>query len=129
VPLSNEGPHPVRRYRRSASQRRNLSAPDRRTDSRRTGAALRADSTTRRRRGWQGQAAHQKTLAQAYDTLLYPLVIRQYRNLSARHPRDGSLEEHQAILLAIVTRNPAAAVAAMHHHVASARQALLLGRD
>jgi len=75
------------------------------------------------------EAAHQKTLAQAYDTLLYPLVMRQYRNLSARHPRDGSLEEHQAILLAIVTRNPAAAVAAMHHHVASARRALLLGRD
>ena len=75
------------------------------------------------------EAAHQKTLAQAYDTLLYPLVMRQYRNLSARHPRDGSIEEHQAILLAIVTRNPAAAVAAMHHHVASARHALLLAHE
>ncbi|WP_329261305.1 GntR family transcriptional regulator [Streptomyces sp. NBC_01478] len=72
------------------------------------------------------QAAHQQTLAKAYDTLLYPLVMRQYRNLSAPHPRAGSLEEHQAILLAIVTRNPDAAVAAMRHHVASARQALLL---
>ncbi|WP_405951757.1 GntR family transcriptional regulator [Streptomyces prunicolor] len=72
------------------------------------------------------QAAHQQTLAKAYDTLLYPLVMRQYRNLSAPHPRAGSLEEHQAILLAIVTRNPEAAVAAMRHHVASARQALLL---
>ena len=72
------------------------------------------------------QAAHQVTLAKAYDTLLYPLVMRQYRNLSAPHPRAGSLEEHQAILLAIVTRNPDAAVAAMRHHVASARQALLL---
>ncbi|MFJ6895485.1 GntR family transcriptional regulator [Streptomyces hokutonensis] len=71
-------------------------------------------------------AAHQVTLAKAYDTLLYPLVMRQYRNLSAPHPRAGSLEEHQAILLAIVTRNPEAAVAAMRHHVASARQALLL---
>ncbi|TYB50654.1 GntR family transcriptional regulator [Nonomuraea sp. PA05] len=71
-------------------------------------------------------AAHQRTLARAYDTLLYPLVMRQYRNLSAQHPRAGSLEEHQAILLAIVTRNPEAAVAAMRHHVASARQALLL---
>ncbi|KPI23795.1 transcriptional regulator, GntR family with FCD sensor domain containing protein [Actinobacteria bacterium OV320] len=72
------------------------------------------------------EAAHQQTLAQAYDTLLYPLVMRQYRNLSAPHPRTGSLEEHQAILLAIVTRNPPAAVAAMLHHVASARRALLL---
>ncbi|WP_344489188.1 GntR family transcriptional regulator [Nonomuraea monospora] len=72
------------------------------------------------------EAAHQEILARAYDTLLYPLVMRQYRNLSAQHPRSGSLEEHQAILLAIVTRNPDAAVAAMRHHVASARRALLL---
>ncbi|XUL92386.1 GntR family transcriptional regulator [Streptomyces galilaeus] len=72
------------------------------------------------------EAAHQVTLAKAYDTLLYPLVMRQYRNLSAPHPRAGSLEEHQAILLAIVTRNPEAAVAAMRHHVASARRALQL---
>ena len=28
-------------------------------------------------------AAHQKTLARAYDGLLYPLVMRQYRNISA----------------------------------------------
>ncbi|WP_222871767.1 GntR family transcriptional regulator [Nonomuraea sp. PA05] len=72
------------------------------------------------------EAAHQEILARAYDTLLYPLVMRQYRNLSAQHPRSGSLEEHQAILMAIVTRNPDAAVAAMRHHVASARRALLL---
>jgi DNA-binding GntR family transcriptional regulator len=72
------------------------------------------------------EAAHQQTLARAYDTLLYPLVMRQYRNLSAHHPRAGSLEEHQAIFLAVLTRNPDAAVAAMRHHVASARQALLL---
>lgn len=72
------------------------------------------------------EAAHQQTLARAFDTLLYPLVMRQYRNLTAPHPRSGSLEEHQAILLAIVTRNPDAAVAAMRHHVASARRALLL---
>ncbi|MFJ8825550.1 GntR family transcriptional regulator [Streptomyces sp. NPDC102467] len=71
-------------------------------------------------------AAHQHTLARAYDTLLYPLVMRQYRNLSAQHPRTGSLEEHQAIFLAIVTRNPDAANAAMRHHVGSARRALLL---
>ncbi|TDD84386.1 GntR family transcriptional regulator [Actinomadura darangshiensis] len=71
-------------------------------------------------------AAHQHTLARAYDTLLYPLVMRQYRNLSAQHPRAGSYEEHQAILLAIVTRNPDAAIAAMRHHVGSARRALQL---
>ncbi|MEV1025713.1 GntR family transcriptional regulator [Streptomyces sp. NPDC050264] len=74
-------------------------------------------------------AAHQQTLARAYDTLLYPLVMRQYRNLSAQHPRTGSLEEHQAIFLAIVTRNPDAANAAMRHHVGSARRALLLDKS
>jgi DNA-binding GntR family transcriptional regulator len=73
------------------------------------------------------EAAHQKTLARAYDSLLYPLVMRQYRNVSAPHPRRGSLEEHQAIFLAIVTHNPESAVAAMRHHVSSARQMLLLG--
>jgi DNA-binding GntR family transcriptional regulator len=71
-------------------------------------------------------AAHQQTLARAFDTLLYPLVMRQYRNRDAPHPRTGSYEEHLAILLAIVTRNPDAAVAAMRHHVGSARQALVL---
>ncbi|TDV54265.1 GntR family transcriptional regulator [Actinophytocola oryzae] len=74
-------------------------------------------------------AAHQQTLARAYDTLLYPLVMRQYRNLTAHHPRAGSFEEHQAILLAIVTRNPEAAIAAMRHHVAAARHALVLDRS
>lgn len=83
------------------------------------------------RRFHQGvkHAAHQATLARTYDTLLYPLVMRQYRNLSARHPRDGSLHEHQAILLAITTRNPDAAAAAMRHHVGSARRAPLLDED
>ncbi|MEU9157555.1 GntR family transcriptional regulator [Streptomyces sp. NPDC048417] len=72
------------------------------------------------------RAAHQQTLARAYDTLLYPLVMRQYRDLTAHHPRTGSLEEHQAIFLAVLTRNPDAAVAAMRHHVGAARRALLL---
>ncbi|GAA3525557.1 FadR/GntR family transcriptional regulator [Amycolatopsis ultiminotia] len=72
-------------------------------------------------------AAHQSTLARTYDTLLYPLVMRQYRNLSARHPRSGSLTEHRAVYLAIATRNPEAAAATMRHHVGSARRALLLG--
>jgi DNA-binding FadR family transcriptional regulator len=67
------------------------------------------------------------TLSRAYDTLLYPLVMRQYRNVRAQHPRSGSFEEHQTILLAIVTRNPEAARAAMRHHVGAARHALVLG--
>ncbi|MFH8469037.1 GntR family transcriptional regulator [Streptomyces sp. NPDC017991] len=89
------------------------------------------DSYSRGNRRFHQQikhAAHQTTLARAYDTLLYPLVMRQYRNLSAQHPRSGSLEEHQAIFLAIVTRNPDAALAAMRHHVGSARRALLLDK-
>ena len=72
------------------------------------------------------RAAHQETLARFHDALLYPLVMRQYRNLEAPHPRAGSLEEHQAILSAIITRNPEAASATMRHHIASARQGLLL---
>ena len=71
-------------------------------------------------------AAHQQTLARLFDTLLYPLVMRQYRNHNSPHPRNGSYEEHQTILLAIVTRNPEAAVAAMRHHVGSARRGLVL---
>jgi DNA-binding GntR family transcriptional regulator len=74
-------------------------------------------------------AAHQSTLARAHETLLYPLVMRQYRDLSAQHPRDGSVEEHQAILLGIVTRNPESAAAAMRHHVSSARRALILNHS
>lgn len=72
------------------------------------------------------KAAHQETLARFFDALLYPLVMRQYRDLQAPHPRIGSLEEHQAILSAIITRNPEAASAAMRHHISSARQGLLL---
>ena len=74
------------------------------------------------------KAAHQQTLARAYDNLLYPLVMRQYRDLAAPHPRQGSLEEHQAILLAIVTRNPESAIAAMRLHVSTARRMLTLRR-
>lgn len=75
------------------------------------------------------QAAHQQSLARALGRLLYPLVMRQYRDPGVPHPRAGSLEEHQAILLAIVTRNPDAAVAAMRHHVRGARLALTLRDD
>lgn len=72
------------------------------------------------------RAARQETLSQFVDALLYPLVMRQYRDLEAPHPRAGSLEEHQTIYGTLRTRNPAAAVAAMHHHVSAARRALLL---
>jgi DNA-binding GntR family transcriptional regulator len=72
------------------------------------------------------KAAHQETLARFFDALLYPLVMRQYRDLAAPHPRTRSLDEHQAILSAIITRNPEAASATMRHHISSARQALLL---
>jgi DNA-binding GntR family transcriptional regulator len=72
------------------------------------------------------QAAHQETLARFFGALLYPLVMRQYRDIEAPHPRVGSLEEHQAILSAIITRNPEAASATMRHHISSARQGLLL---
>jgi DNA-binding GntR family transcriptional regulator len=72
------------------------------------------------------KAAHQETLARFFDALLYPLVMRQYRDLGAPHPRTMSLEEHQAILSALITRNPDAASAAMRHHISAARQGLLL---
>jgi DNA-binding GntR family transcriptional regulator len=72
------------------------------------------------------QAAHQETLARFFDALLYPLVMRQYRDLEAPHPRAGSIDEHQAILSAIITRNPEAASATMRHHISKARKALVL---
>jgi DNA-binding GntR family transcriptional regulator len=71
-------------------------------------------------------AAHQTTLQRAVRSSLHPLVMRQFRNPERVHPRDGSFEEHQAILSTIVTRNPEAAAAAMRHHIASAREALTL---
>lgn len=90
------------------------------------------DEYSRRNRGFHRQvrdAAHQETLARFFDALLYPLVMRQYRNLAAHHPRAGSVEEHRVILSAIKTRNPEAASAAMRHHVSSARRALLLAYE
>jgi DNA-binding GntR family transcriptional regulator len=71
-------------------------------------------------------AAHQKVLAQFVEALVYPLVMRQYRDLQAPHPRAGSLDEHQAIFSALITRNPEAAAAAMRRHISSARRALQL---
>jgi DNA-binding GntR family transcriptional regulator len=71
-------------------------------------------------------AARQPTLARFHAATPYPLVMSQYRNLQTRHPRDGSLREHQAILAALRIANSAAAEAAMRHHLAEARRALTL---
>lgn len=71
-------------------------------------------------------AARQPILTGFVDSLVYPLVMRQYRSLTRKHPRKDALNEHRAILYALQTRNAAAARAAMRHHVGSARQALLL---
>lgn len=72
------------------------------------------------------ETARQQILVGFLDSLVYPLVMRQYRNVTQSHPRANSLNEHKAILYALRTRNPEAATAAMRHHVESARRALLL---
>lgn len=71
-------------------------------------------------------AARQVTLTRFVDSLLHPLVMRQYRNEETELPRVDSVREHEAILAAIVTHNPEAAAAAMRHHLSSARRALQL---
>lgn len=70
--------------------------------------------------------ARQPILNAFVDALVYPLVMRQYRDLTTPHPRADSLSEHLAILAALQTHNREAAAAAMRHHVSSARRALLL---
>lgn len=72
------------------------------------------------------EAARQATLARFVDSLLYPLVMQQYRDADRAHPRTESVREHEAVLAAIVTHNPEAAAAAMRHHVSAARRALQL---
>jgi DNA-binding GntR family transcriptional regulator len=71
------------------------------------------------------ESARQPTLLGFTDQLLYALVMRQYRSLTRKDPRRDALNEHRAILYALQTRNSEAASAAMRHHVASARRALL----
>jgi len=71
-------------------------------------------------------SARQPTLARFIASTPYPLVMSQYRNIQTRHPRDGSLREHQAILAALWTGNKDAAEAAMRHHLAATRRALTL---
>ncbi|KHL02934.1 GntR family transcriptional regulator [Sinomonas humi] len=75
------------------------------------------------------ESARQPILSGFVDSLVYPLVMRQYRDLTRKHPRKDALKEHMAILYALQTRNAAAARAAMRHHVGSARRALLLSAD
>ena len=72
------------------------------------------------------RAARQATLTRFVDSLLYPLVMQQYRDADREQPRTDSVREHEAILAAIVTHNPEAAAAAMRHHLSSARRALQL---
>lgn len=72
------------------------------------------------------ECARQPILASFIEQLVYPLVIRQYRDQTTQHRRPDALGEHHAIVTAIQTRNPEGAAAAMRHHVASARRALLL---
>ncbi|MFC9355224.1 GntR family transcriptional regulator [Rhodococcus sp. NPDC057014] len=69
------------------------------------------------------QAARQATLTRFVDSLLYPLVMQQYRDGDRADPRADSVREHEAILAAIVTHNPESAAAAMRHHLSSARRA------
>jgi DNA-binding GntR family transcriptional regulator len=73
-------------------------------------------------------AARQPTLAQFIAATPYPLVMSQYRDLLTRHPREGSLREHQAVLAALRIGNGVAAEAGMRHHLAAARRALTLNR-
>jgi len=73
-------------------------------------------------------AARQPTLARFLAATPYPLVMSQYRDLLTRHPREGSLREHQAILAALRIGNAIAAEAGMRHHLAAARRALTLNR-
>jgi len=69
------------------------------------------------------QIARQPILSGFVDQLVYPLVMRQYRNLGQAH---HSFAEHRAIVAAMQTRNPDAAAAAMRHHVSASRWATLL---
>lgn len=70
-------------------------------------------------------SARQPILAGFADSLVYPLVMRQYRDLTHTSPRQTTLVEHRAIVSALQTRNGDVAAAAMRHHIALGRVALL----
>jgi DNA-binding GntR family transcriptional regulator len=61
-------------------------------------------------------AARQPLLAQFVAATPYPLVISQYRDTQAQHPRANSLLEHRAIVAALRVRNSVAAEAVMRSH-------------
>ncbi|KAA9160073.1 GntR family transcriptional regulator [Amycolatopsis acidicola] len=69
-------------------------------------------------------AARQPWLTRCIAATPYPLVMAQYRDPGAPHPRPGSLREHRAILAAVCTGNRPAAEAAMRHHLGATRRAL-----
>jgi len=71
-------------------------------------------------------AARQPWLSRCIAATPYPLVMAQYRDPAARHPREGSLREHEAILAAICTGNRPAAEAAMRYHLGATRRALTI---
>ena len=71
-------------------------------------------------------AARQPLLSKFIAATPYPLVMSQYRDTQARHPRAGSLHEHQAVLAALRVRNSPAAEATMRAHIANARGALTI---
>lgn len=54
--------------------------------------------------------------------------MTQYRDLATRHPRAGSLREHEAIFAAVCTGNQVAAEAAVRHHLAATRRARTISR-
>jgi DNA-binding GntR family transcriptional regulator len=71
-------------------------------------------------------SARQPTLSRFISSTPYPLVMSQYRDLQAPHPRTGSLQEHEAIMAALRIGNAPAAEAVMRYHVESTRRALTL---
>ncbi|UDY23935.1 GntR family transcriptional regulator [Nocardioides sp. Kera G14] len=91
-----------------------------------TGDAARYSELNRAFHRYIREGARQPIMVGFVDRLMYPLVMRQFRDQTRSHPRANSLGEHEAILAAIRTRNADAAAAAMRHHVSSARRALLL---
>lgn len=72
-------------------------------------------------------ASRQSTLIRFIRSTPYPLVMSQYRDPNAPHPRVESLREHKVILAALWTGDSAATEAAMRFPLAATRRALVLG--
>jgi DNA-binding GntR family transcriptional regulator len=70
--------------------------------------------------------ARNNTLSRLLRQTHYQLVMRQFRNLDASHPRHGSLDEHRAIMVAIRANDAVAAERMMRLHLTGAREALKL---